>query len=311
MEGNSDSRSRDKSREESRRKFKNTDRKRSLSREEVMSQRGRHYFERKNNKKHRNEGRHRSRSPRNRTRRDFSISRKSYSSDSDYAPDVRKRRPRDAFEHGRFSDRSPRDSTDSRQLDRSPRGSTNSRDADRSSDYSKDDNKSETSIEEFDKPGDVQLSDDVRAILGEDSSNRDKPNDKVHNVLIKNWTAVLKLGMPELIEEILKKYSPPENFPSLKPPVLNSEIKRTMTEKARKKDNFQVKAQEKIGAAMHAIGLALSNELNRGKSMDTTAVSFLSDAGRILADAHYNISITRRAFITPNVNRLVEDITAD
>ncbi|XP_043468601.1 uncharacterized protein LOC122502551 [Leptopilina heterotoma] len=83
-----------------------------------------------------------------------------------------------------------------------------------------------------------------------------------------------------------------------------------MTDKAQKKDNFQVKAQEKIGAAMHAIGLALSNELNRGKSMDATAVAFMSDAGRILADAHYNISITRRAFITPNVNRLLEDVTA-
>ncbi|XP_043466201.1 uncharacterized protein LOC122501039 [Leptopilina heterotoma] len=45
--------------------------------------------------------------------------------------------------------------------------------------------------------------------------------------------------------------------------------------------------------------------------MNPSLVSYLSDAARLLSDVHYNISITRRAFITPNVNRLVEDVITD
>ncbi|XP_051166576.1 uncharacterized protein LOC127284902 [Leptopilina boulardi] len=307
MEASGSSRSAEKRREKSQRDSRDKSKNRSFSRDEVRSRRGRHFHETERSKKSKSDRRIRSRSPRDRSRKNYSDSRRSFSlssSDSDYAPDVRERSPRGTSEHGRFADRSPRDSTDADYSSDSPSDNISKKD--------KSNSDSDSSNEDFDSPGDVQLNNEVLTLLGDDPNENNDSKGNIHNVLRKNWSTILTKGMTkESTEEILKKYTPPKNFVTLKPPALNSEIKRTMTEKARKKDTFQVKAQEKIGAAIHATGLALSNILNQGNSMDTSVVSYLSDAARILSDAHYNISITRRAFITPNVNRLVEDVTVD
>ena len=172
--------------------------------------------------------------------------------------------------------------------------------------------RTESSSGEFDKSGDVQLKTDVLKIIGEDSSKINVTSGNVHNVLSKNWSDILTKGTSkEIIEELIKKYPPPENFQSLKAPILNPEVRHTMSDASRTKDTHQVTAQIKVDAAIYANGLALTKMFNDGGEVDPLLVTYLCDSARLMSDVHYNISITRRAFITPNVNQMVTDVVTD
>lgn len=62
---------------------------------------------------------------------------------------------------------------------------------------------------------------------------------------------------------------------------------------------------------IYAIGVALTTIFNSGGKQDGNLESYLSDASRSLSDLHYNISITRRSFITPIADKLVKDLAED
>lgn len=93
--------------------------------------------------------------------------------------------------------------------------------------------------------------------------------------------------------------------------MINPEIKHLLGESGTKKDGLQVVCQNTLGAAIYALSLALSLIFNDVNTPETELVSLLSDAGRMLSDVHYNVSVMRRAFIIPKVNRKVKDITED
>ena len=98
----------------------------------------------------------------------------------------------------------------------------------------------------------------------------------MHNVLSKNWSDILTKGTSkEIIEELFKKYPPPENFQSLKAPILNPELRHTMSDASRTKDTHQVTAQTKVGAAIYANGLALTKMFNDGGEVDPLLVTYL------------------------------------
>ncbi|XP_033231989.1 uncharacterized protein LOC117182972 [Belonocnema kinseyi] len=63
--------------------------------------------------------------------------------------------------------------------------------------------------------------------------------------------------------------------------------------------------------AIYAVGAALTTIFNSGGKKDGNVESYLSDAGRMLSDLHYNISITKRSFITPIANKLVKDLAEE
>lgn len=188
------------------------------------------------------------------------------------------------------------------------------------SDYERESSSYDSSVEQRSPPatpddfqeGDVQLNDATLKILGENQSDKDSMPIKMHHVLINNWTAILQNGLnKEVIQDLLKKYPLPKNFEAVQPPSINPEVKHLLGESGLKKDKFQIIAQDKLGMSIYIIGLALTTLLNEGGNNQTEIISYLSDVGRMLSDIHYNISMMRRAFITPKVNKIVKDITEE
>lgn len=158
--------------------------------------------------------------------------------------------------------------------------------------------------------GDVQLSEKTLQILGDNSKDSSTDHVKVHNVLLTKWTDILQNGLiKETLEEVLKKFPFPKEFEAIAAPLVDPEFKYSLGESGLKKDNFQIISQNKIGAAMYAIALSLTIIFNDGCKVDPRITQYLSDAGRILGDVHYNVSIMRRAFILPKVNQTVKEIS--
>ncbi|XP_043469774.1 uncharacterized protein LOC122503337 [Leptopilina heterotoma] len=158
--------------------------------------------------------------------------------------------------------------------------------------------------------GDVQLSEKTLHILGDNSKGGNPDHAKVHNVLLTKWTDILQNGLiKETLDEVLKKLPFPKEFEAIAAPLVDPEFKYSLGESGLKKDNFQIISQNKIGAAMYAIALALTIIFNDGCKVDLKITQYLSDAGRILGDVHYNVSIMRRAFILPKVNQTVKEIS--
>lgn len=123
------------------------------------------------------------------------------------------------------------------------------------------------------------------------------------------WSALIRTGLAtEAKEELLKKYPVPGNCPLLSPPALNQELQMTLSSYAVKKDRFQVALQGQLGAALSALGKAFSISL---KSEDKEVNVALGDAGRILADLHHELSITRRSFILPGLSQLSRTVATD
>ena len=159
---------------------------------------------------------------------------------------------------------------------------------------------------------DPQLDETMLQILGEDPNKDKLQSDNIHRSLANRWIDIIKKGLTqEVRRELLQKYPEPKNLLVVKPPSINPEIKRTMTDAAIKKDKFQAASQQQVGACLSAIGAALADYFKSGNKENTSLVTHLSDAGRLLADIFHNTSATRRAFITPNLNRIVKNIAEE
>ena len=164
-------------------------------------------------------------------------------------------------------------------------------------------------VEKDKKSEDPELDETMLQILGEDPKKGNLQGDNIHQALANRWIDIIKKGLlQEVRKDLLQKYPQPKNLLDVKPPAINPEIKRTMTDAAIKKDKFQAASQQQVGACLSAIGVALSDCFKSGNKENTALVTYLGDAGRLLADIFHSISATRRAFITPNLNRIVKNL---
>ncbi|CAD6998705.1 unnamed protein product, partial [Ceratitis capitata] len=70
---------------------------------------------------------------------------------------------------------------------------------------------------------------------------------------------------------------------------------------------WHVRACQKLGAALSALGQAFSKTLKQDPKNETnkTINAALGDAGHILTDLHYNLSTTRRSFSLPYYQRVL------
>ena len=158
-----------------------------------------------------------------------------------------------------------------------------------------------------------KLDDATLELLGA-FNNNEKPGPDLHTAVSDRWSVILKEGFSkEFKEPLMKKYPFPANCPMLKAPLINPEIKSTMTHISMKKDNFQQISQNQLGAAIYAIGSALSLILGKNNDSDnneifTKLISYLGDGGRLLSDLHHGISLTRRAFIIPGLNYTAKSV---
>ena len=148
-------------------------------------------------------------------------------------------------------------------------------------------------------------SDEVLKLLGDDIIGTVTVCAKVNNVLAERWTNVLQRGCKkEVRQELLTKYPPIDNCQFMQAPKMNPEILATMDDKQIRKDNYQVLAQNQLGAAISATGSVLDKLLFSEDPEDQLTVQKLSDAVRLMCDLHHTMSLSRRSFFTPSFEKV-------
>lgn len=136
---------------------------------------------------------------------------------------------------------------------------------------------------------------------------------EIDETLAKNWTEILKSGMPtEAKQALLKKYPVSKNCLLLKGPKINKEILHVTTEAAVEKDIMQMYTQNQIGTGLTALGQAITN-LNNKNNIDENyevkkILETLNEAAVIIADAHHNMTETRRDFMQPELKKQARSV---
>lgn len=170
-----------------------------------------------------------------------------------------------------------------------------------------------------DKNADPQptLDDSTLKLLGDEPVT--KPfGPAIHDALASRWNSSLKSPLEkEAKAALLKKYPVPSNCEALSPPVINLEVKSVLlkNKNALKKDIYNESRQTQLGAGITCIGSALTILLNLDKSKpmnpesNDVLIEKLGDASRLLTDLFYDISIMRRAYITPLLNFTAKSVS--
>ncbi|XP_073941076.1 uncharacterized protein, partial [Choristoneura fumiferana] len=159
---------------------------------------------------------------------------------------------------------------------------------------------SSTLVTETDLVGiDPEIDPTLLLALGDFVPEPSEWGEDINDNLAKRWEPILKDGLKkEVREEILKKYLLPNNCQLSKPPTLNPEVAAVLTESSRNRDTRILKKQSQIGCALAVIGKVVSGMLK--KSIEAQeALRLLSDASKLIADSHHTETDTRRALITP------------
>lgn len=128
------------------------------------------------------------------------------------------------------------------------------------------------------------------------------------------WLQISKSGHPEeKIEELIKKYPIPSNLKALQPTELDPKLKALLGKSALEDDNRLVLLQKQLSAGITALGICLTELIIKPKDeIDTPKLIVnLEDAGKILADLHYRMSMHRRSLITPGLSKLMRSVAED
>lgn len=160
---------------------------------------------------------------------------------------------------------------------------------------------------------DEELDDETLKALGED-----KPSNlssfSLHSVLKNRWLTILSEGLPKDEKtELLTKYCCPHNLERLRAPLLNAEIVSVLSSTVVNRDKYQIVTQNNLGSGIAALGQAINLLLEKDPVSDAkpNLLKLLGDAGRIFTDVFHSISVTRRATITPLLNKTVKEISGN
>ncbi|KAJ8909415.1 hypothetical protein NQ315_015134 [Exocentrus adspersus] len=153
----------------------------------------------------------------------------------------------------------------------------------------------------------------ILALFGEDPLQVPTSSVQLQPDLVSRWNNILSNGLPkERRDQLLHKY-PKEGRGLLDAPILNLEVVSIMQEPATKRDAHLKEAQEITGLALVALGHAISSILNEDEEGVDRAnlLENLADTGKLLAELHHIQSTSRRAFITPGLNKELRQVLAD
>ncbi|CAH1981695.1 unnamed protein product [Acanthoscelides obtectus] len=151
----------------------------------------------------------------------------------------------------------------------------------------------------------VAISDEILRLLGKNSVDDQASTKDINSELVQIWSHILQEGLDsEVLATICKKYSPPTNLSLANAPKLNSEVLSVLTEQHKQRDLKLSKRQDQMGAALVAIGKALTILLEKGEGAHTRVlVECLSDAGRLISDIHHEESTCRRNLVSVSVDK--------
>lgn len=92
----------------------------------------------------------------------------------------------------------------------------------------------------------------------------------VHEVLADRWPVILLSGLSTAtVEQLRQKYPTPNNCVALAAPKLNAEILASANQATIQRDNRLVVIQHQVGAALSAVGKALSELLQNSDADDS------------------------------------------
>ncbi|KAB0803177.1 hypothetical protein PPYR_00147 [Photinus pyralis] len=156
------------------------------------------------------------------------------------------------------------------------------------------------------------LNQDVLSILGNDSQSDSVKGPPIQQEVTERWINIFKRGLSEdKCVELIQKYPSPENAGFWDAPKLNLVVKHAVTDSVEKRDFRLAKLQTQISSGLAAIGLALTQLINKEGDEFKPLIEQLSDAGRLLADVHHRESVSRKELISLNLNRDWKDTVAE
>lgn len=160
---------------------------------------------------------------------------------------------------------------------------------------------------------DVDLSEDVLNILGTDPSPKNTEVFQLHTALSARWSHIITKGLPENeYNNIIQKYGIPLNCPLLSAPTNNPEAKAIIPPNIQKKDEAYVQFQSKLGHALAALGKGIDSILKETENMPVSykdkLLPYLSDSGRLLSSLFHDLSMARRSFIFPYMNKHTKEL---
>ncbi|XP_063366380.1 uncharacterized protein LOC134654841 [Cydia amplana] len=148
---------------------------------------------------------------------------------------------------------------------------------------------------------------DLLRALGEFEPDTVEWGDNIHEDIAKHFQHILLNGLKkEAKEELHKKYLFPKNVPFSKAPTLNPELAAMLTEASRNRDNRILAKQQQIGKALSGLGKAMNSLLKKEPNI-AEAIRTLSDVGKLVADAHFAETETRRSVVIPLVDKSLID----
>ena len=154
------------------------------------------------------------------------------------------------------------------------------------------------------------LDEETRKALGQDPENKQKKELALHIELVALWATWISAGLSkETKEDLLDKYPRKGNL-LLEAPELNPEIAVILNESGAKRDSLFIQEQNYAASGMSALGEAITMILNdEEETIDRLKLlQNLGDAGKLLAQLHYQISSARKAYIAPVLTKQTKEL---
>lgn len=126
---------------------------------------------------------------------------------------------------------------------------------------------------------------------------------------VKNiWQDILQKGLTKESRESITKSIPTIKNCNTSAPLLNPEVRFTLSKQALKRDEYRSLKQNQIGTAICGLSEFLQNLLdNENQINDDDAIEKLSNCIRLLCDVHHMESQSRRAVILPGLKTTVRE----
>lgn len=143
-------------------------------------------------------------------------------------------------------------------------------------------------------PEETGLDNEILEILGDDPTAIVEYGKGIRPELAARFNHIATNGLnKDNRKELCDKYLIPENCTLIGAPILNAEIKVALNENTTKRDKLIEARQKRIAAAISCIGEAISHALEATEK-DNAQIKRLMDTARLICDAQYNDSMSRR-----------------
>lgn len=149
-------------------------------------------------------------------------------------------------------------------------------------------------------------------LMGEDPTDNNPLSFELHSVISQRWGHILANGLkPDVKNEILARHPTLTNM-KLNAPLLNPEVSTGMTPKELKKDKYQTYFQDQLGRSLEILSQAFSVlfEEETPSNIKKVLLPIMCDSTNMLCDLHHRLSIQRRSFINPSLQKPIADLAS-